>query len=170
MSTQDRRAVAFRQLHEAGCFVMPNPWDAGSARALEGLGFPALASTSAGLAWTLGHPDNQATLAETLAHLRAIAAAVSVPVNADLEGGYAVEPAQVAANVTLAAGTGIAGPHRAQPAPISKTAPPSTPPVSSTTPTAQTGQDRSSSRKTPPMTSTLSRASAASPAAPTSAS
>lgn len=88
---------------------MPNPWDAGSARALEQLGFQALASTSAGFAWTLGRKDNQVTLDEALAHLRAIAAAVSVPVNADFEGGFAVEPERVAEHVKLAAATGIAG-------------------------------------------------------------
>jgi methylisocitrate lyase len=88
---------------------MPNPWDIGSARVLVQLGFPALATTSSGFAWTLGRPDNQATLAETLAHLRAIAAAVDVPINADFEGGFAVDPAGVYANVTDAAATGVAG-------------------------------------------------------------
>ncbi len=88
---------------------MPNPWDVGSARALEQLGFPALATTSAGLAWTLGRSDNQVTLDEALGHLRTIADAVEVPVNADFEGGYAVDPDEVHANVKLAAATGIAG-------------------------------------------------------------
>lgn len=101
--------AAFRELHSSGCFVMPNPWDVGSARALEHMGFPALATTSAGLAWSLGRADTQATLEEALDHLRAVAGAVGVPVNADFEGGYAVEPDQVAANVTRAVGTGIAG-------------------------------------------------------------
>ncbi|MGH3361919.1 MAG: isocitrate lyase/PEP mutase family protein [Nocardioides sp.] len=96
-------------MHAAGCVVMPNPWDAGSARALEQLGFPALATTSAGLAWTLGRADNQVTLDQALAHLRSVADAVDVPVNADFEGGYAVEPDGVAANVTRATETGIAG-------------------------------------------------------------
>ena len=81
-TSPDARVVAFHRLHTSGCFVMPNPWDAGSARALEQLGFPALATTSAGCAWTLGRSDNRITLDEALAHLRAIAAAVSVPVNA----------------------------------------------------------------------------------------
>jgi 2-methylisocitrate lyase-like PEP mutase family enzyme len=107
MSTD--RAATFRQLHASGCFVMPNPWDAGSARILEQLGFPALATTSAGCAWTLGRADNRITLAEALEHLRVIAAAVKVPVNADFEGGFAVQPDEVAANVALAAATGIAG-------------------------------------------------------------
>ena len=109
MSVQDDRVTAFHELHSSGCFVMPNPWDVGSARALEGLGFPALATTSAGLAWTLGRPDTETTLEEVLAHLRAVAGAVRVPVNADFEDGYAVDPDQVGANVRLAAQTGIAG-------------------------------------------------------------
>jgi 2-methylisocitrate lyase-like PEP mutase family enzyme len=88
---------------------MPNPWDVGSARALEQMGFKALATTSAGFAWTLGRADNGVRLEEMLEHLRLIAGAVTVPVNADFEGGFAVEPEQVAANVTLAAQTGIAG-------------------------------------------------------------
>ena len=99
----------FRQLHEAGCFVMPNPWDAGSARLLEGLGFPALATTSSGFAWSLGRRDHGVTLEEALAHLRAVSDAVGLPVNADFEGGFAVEPADVARNVAAAAATGIAG-------------------------------------------------------------
>ena len=105
----DDRVVTFRRLHESGCFVMPNPWDVGSAMALEQLGFKALASTSAGLAWTLGRADNHITRDQALDHLRVIAAAVQVPVNADFEGGYAIEPEEVAANVKLAAATGIAG-------------------------------------------------------------
>lgn len=99
----------FHRLHASGCFVMANPWDVGSARALEQMGFKALATTSAGLAWTLGRPDRGVTLEETLAHLGAVAEAVDVPVNADFEGGYATRPAHVAANVRRAAGTGVAG-------------------------------------------------------------
>ena len=109
MDPQDDRIAAFHRLHASGCFVMPNPWDVGSARALEQLGFPALATTSAGMAWTLGRADGRATLEEALAHLRVVAGAVGVPVNADFEGGYAVDPDEVGANVTLAAATGIAG-------------------------------------------------------------
>lgn len=105
----DDRIDVFRRLHASGCFVMANPWDAGSARALEQMGFEALATTSAGLAWSLGRADSQVTLEQTLEHLRVIVDAVRVPVNADFEGGYAVDPAHVAANVTLAAETGIAG-------------------------------------------------------------
>jgi 2-methylisocitrate lyase-like PEP mutase family enzyme len=99
----------FRELHQAGCFVIPNPWDVGSARVLAQLGFKALATTSCGLAWTLGVRDHAITLDQKLAHLRDMTAAVPVPVNADFEKGFAVVPKEVAANVTAAAGTGIAG-------------------------------------------------------------
>ena len=109
MSVQDDRVDAFRRLHGAGCFVMPNPWDAGSALVLEQLGFKALATTSAGYAWTLGRADNQVRLGQALEHLRAVVGAVNLPVNADFEGGFADEPKQVGANVKLAAATGIAG-------------------------------------------------------------
>ena len=109
MEAHQDRCNAFRRLHAQDCFVMPNPWDAGSARALEQLGFKALATTSAGFAWTLGRPDNQITLDQALDHLRDIVAAVTVPVNADFEGGFAVDPQQLAANVKRALATGIAG-------------------------------------------------------------
>lgn len=109
MTASTDRTETFHRLHASGCFVMPNPWDAGSARALEQLGFKALATTSAGFAWTIGRADNQITRDQALAHLRAVAAAVNIPVNADFEGGFAVEPDDVAANVKLAAATGIAG-------------------------------------------------------------
>lgn len=104
----DRRRV-FHQLHQTGCFVIPNPWDLGSARLLSQLGFPALATTSSGLAWSLGRSDNQVSLPEVLDHFRTIAHGVDVPLNADFEGGFATEPEGVAANVTLAVATGIAG-------------------------------------------------------------
>ncbi len=104
-----QKVEGFRRLHEAGCFVMPNPWDVGSAIALERMGFEALATTSAGSAWALGRPDNGLLRDEVLQHLRAVAGAVSVPVNADFEGGFADDPDGVAANVKLAAATGIAG-------------------------------------------------------------
>ncbi len=109
MDSRDDRIAEFHRLHSSGCFVMPNPWDAGSARALEQLGFKALATTSAGLAWTLGRSDTQVNRDLVLDHLRLIVSAVTVPVNADFERGYAVEPAGVAANVKMAADTGIAG-------------------------------------------------------------
>jgi len=109
MDLHENRVAEFRWLHSTGCFVMPNPWDVGSAQALERLGFKALATTSAGLAWTLGVADTQVTRDQALEHLRLIAGAVKIPVNADFEGGYAVDPADVAANVTLAVATGVAG-------------------------------------------------------------
>src|SRR5436190_12311734 len=101
------RSETFRHLHRTGCFVIPNPWDLGSARLLVQLGFPALATTSSGFAWSLGRADNRVSLEETLAHLRSIAQSVEVPVNADFEGGFATEPAAVAANVAAATATGI---------------------------------------------------------------
>jgi 2-methylisocitrate lyase-like PEP mutase family enzyme len=109
MSPQNGRVETFRQLHASGCFVMPNPWDVGTAVALEGMGFEALATTSAGHAWSLGRPDQGVHLEEALEHLRQIAAAVDVPVNADFERGFADDPEGVAANVKLATATGIAG-------------------------------------------------------------
>jgi 2-methylisocitrate lyase-like PEP mutase family enzyme len=107
--TLDDRRREFRRLHQTGCFVLPNPWDLGSARLLAHLGFPALATTSAGFAWSQGRSDNHVTLDQALEHMRAIAGGVDIPVNADFEGGFAVEPAAVAANVLRATGTGIAG-------------------------------------------------------------
>jgi len=109
VSVQDERVEAFRKLHAEGCFVMPNPWDVGTAVALEEMGFKALATTSAGHAWSVGRADNQLELEQALEHLRAVCSAVELPVNADFEGGFAVEPQQVAANVRLAVATGIAG-------------------------------------------------------------
>jgi methylisocitrate lyase len=103
------RTNTFHRLHQSGCFVIPNPWDAGSARALAALGFKALATTSAGAAWAAGEPDHGVTLAPLLAHLREIAASVQLPVTADFENGLADDPAGVAANVTAAIDTGIAG-------------------------------------------------------------
>ena len=103
------RQEEFRQLHASGCFVMPNPWDVGSAVALEQMGFKALATTSSGHAWTTARADNRVPRDEMVEHLREVAAAVAVPVNADFEGGFADEPEEVAANVKLAAATGIAG-------------------------------------------------------------
>jgi methylisocitrate lyase len=109
MTNTNERCRVFRKLHQSGCFVIPNPWDVGSARLLAQLGFPALATTSSGLAWSLGRADNHVPLEQVLAHLRSIAQAVEIPVNADFEGGFAVEPAGVARNVAAATATGVAG-------------------------------------------------------------
>lgn len=103
------RRATFRRLHEGGCFVMPNPWDVGSARALQHLGFPALATTSAGMAFSRGLPDGGLPRADVLDHVRAIAGAVEVPVNADFESGFAVDPAGVAESVRLCVATGVSG-------------------------------------------------------------
>ena len=108
VTTAEKRA-RFRQLHEKGCFVLPNPWDVGSARALQAMGYKAVASTSAGFAWTIGKADNHVTLDDVLEHLTALCGAVDLPVNADFEGGFAHEPQKVAINVARAVATGIAG-------------------------------------------------------------
>jgi 2-methylisocitrate lyase-like PEP mutase family enzyme len=100
---------AFRALHQSGCFVIPNPWNVGSARYLQGLGFKALATTSAGYAHSIGYSDGDVTRDMVLAHCREIAQAADIPVNADFEGGYADDPDEVAANVRLCVNTGIAG-------------------------------------------------------------
>jgi methylisocitrate lyase len=105
----DEKRETFRRLHESGCFVIPNPWDLGSARYLVSLGFKALATTSSGFAWSRGCSDNALTIDDVLHHLEDMAAGVSVPVNADFEGGFATEPAGVAANVRRAVATGVAG-------------------------------------------------------------
>ncbi|HEU5485972.1 MAG TPA: isocitrate lyase/phosphoenolpyruvate mutase family protein [Microlunatus sp.] len=109
MSVPSDQVREFHRLHAGGCFVMPNPWDAGSARVLEQLGFAALATTSSGSAWALGRPDNGLSLEQALEHLHVIAAAVTVPVNADFEGGFATDPDGVYRNVSKAVATGIAG-------------------------------------------------------------
>jgi 2-methylisocitrate lyase-like PEP mutase family enzyme len=109
MPTIAERRRAFRTLHERGCFVIPNPWDVGSARYLQHLGFKALASTSAGFAFAQGLPDNRVSRDMVLAHLREIVAATDVPVNADFEGGFADAPDGVAESVTLCVATGVAG-------------------------------------------------------------
>lgn len=109
MAQPSDRIRLFRALHQSGCFVLPNPWDVGSARLLVQLGFKALATTSSGFAWSRGRPDNGVSLGATLAHLREISAAVDVPINADFEGGFAVSPDGVAANVEAGARTGVAG-------------------------------------------------------------
>ena len=103
----ERRRV-FRRLHERGCFVIPNPWDLGSARLLVQLGFQALATTSSGFAWSTGRPDNHITLDDALAHFRVLADGVQVPIKADFEKGFARDPDALARNVVRAAATGIA--------------------------------------------------------------
>ena len=108
LATADKRA-SFRKLHESGCFVLPNPFDAGTAKALQQLGFKAIASTSAGFAWSIGKADNRVTADEVCDHLTALCAAVDLPVNADFEGGFAREPEKVSANVARAVKTGVAG-------------------------------------------------------------
>jgi len=100
---------AFRKLHESGCFAIPNPWDIGSARYLQTLGFKALASTSSGFAWSRGRADNTPTRDEVLAHLAELAAAIDVPLNADFENGFGTDAAGVAESVRLAVETGVAG-------------------------------------------------------------
>jgi 2-methylisocitrate lyase-like PEP mutase family enzyme len=108
MNTTDKRA-AFHALHAKGCFTIPNPWDIGSAKYLQSMGFKALASTSAGFAWSIGKPDTKISLDEVLTHLTDLCAATDLPVNADFENGYADDPQGVAANVRLATATGVAG-------------------------------------------------------------
>src|SRR3954447_8690232 len=108
VSTKDKRAE-FRKLHESGCFALPNPRDIGSARALAQMGFKAIASTSAGFAWSIGRADTQVTLDDVCEHLTALCRAVDLPVNADFEGGFAREPEKVAVNVARGVATGIAG-------------------------------------------------------------
>jgi len=109
MPTAADKRRAFRDLHTTGCFVIPNPWNIGSALYLQGLGFPALASTSAGHAHSLGRPDGALSRDDVLAHYRELAAATAVPLNADFENGFAHEPDAVAGNVRLCIDTGVAG-------------------------------------------------------------
>jgi 2-methylisocitrate lyase-like PEP mutase family enzyme len=103
------RRAAFRKLHESGCFVIPNPWDVGTARYLQHLGFPALATTSAGFAFSRGWADGAAPLSAMLAHIAEIVESVDLPVNADFESGYARDPEGVARNVRRCIETGVAG-------------------------------------------------------------
>jgi 2-methylisocitrate lyase-like PEP mutase family enzyme len=107
-TTADKRR-AFRALHETGCFVIPNPWDVGSALALQSLGFKAAATTSAGMAWAMGEADGKVGLDDVLAHLTGLAGRLDIPLNADFENGFADAPDGVAANVARAVGTGVAG-------------------------------------------------------------
>src|SRR5271165_115986 len=108
-TTQTEKANRFRALHESGTFVIPNPFDVGSARVLAGLGFQALATSSGGFAGTLGRRDGQVKREEALAHARAVAGAVDIPVSADLENCFAHAPAAAAETIPLAAQTGLVG-------------------------------------------------------------
>ena len=107
-TTAEKRRI-FRDLHASGCFVIPNPYDIGSARYLQHLGFKALATTSAGAAWGLGLPDREVPRDVMLTHIRDIAAASDLPVNADFGNGFADSPEDVAENVYLCVATGVAG-------------------------------------------------------------
>jgi len=107
-TTAEKRA-AFRAMHDSGCFILPNPWDVGSAKYLASLGFKALATTSSGFAWSTGRADNHVTRETILAHLSAIVAATDLPVNADFENGFGSAPDEVAQSVTMGIATGVAG-------------------------------------------------------------
>lgn len=109
MPTTDEKRASFRTLHDRGFFILPNAWDVGSAVRLAKLGFKAIASTSSGAAWVAGREDGELSRDEVLAHLRMLVGATDLPVNADFENGFADGPAVIAANVTLAVGTGVAG-------------------------------------------------------------
>ena len=108
ISVADKRRK-FRELHQAGCFVIPNPWDIGSALYLQSLGFQALATTSSGFAWSIGRADNQITRDQALAHIRHLVDATDVPINADFENGFGDSPTAVQESVTLAVHSGVAG-------------------------------------------------------------
>src|SRR4051812_25350909 len=109
MTNLESKRARFRALHEAGCFVIPNPWDVGSAKHLAQLGFEALATTSSGAAWARGREDGHLSCEEVLAHLREICAATELPVNADFEAGYAMSSGELTRNVEAAVETGVAG-------------------------------------------------------------
>src|SRR5438034_710415 len=109
MRSVAERRTAFRRLHQSGCFVLPNPWDLGSARLLQHRGFQAIASTSSGYAWSTGRPDYAVSRSDVLQHLRSLCDAVDLPVNADFESGFAADADGVAESVELAIDTGVAG-------------------------------------------------------------
>lgn len=109
MTTQLEKAKAFKALHKGETFIIPNPWDAGSAVQLQEAGFKALATTSAGFAWTLGRKDGEVSLEEKLGHIRALSAATDIPLNADFENGFADKPEDAAANIVRAAEAGVVG-------------------------------------------------------------
>ena len=109
MNTTAEKRAKFRELHNSGCFVLPNPWDIGSARMMQHLGFEAIATTSSGLAWTVGRPDYAITMDDVLEHLMALEENTELPINADFESGFARDPETLAANVDLVIDTGVAG-------------------------------------------------------------
>jgi len=109
MPTTAEKRATFRRLHESGCFVIPNPWDIGTVRYLQNMGFKALATTSAGFAWSRGLGDGGVTRDAMLTHIAELSAAADVPMNADFEGGYAHDPAGVAESVRLCVATGVSG-------------------------------------------------------------
>lgn len=105
----ESKRARFRALHQSGCFIIPNPWDIGSAKRLDAMGFPALATTSSGSAWALGRQDGELSRDEALSHFRQICAATHLPVNADFEAGFARDTAELASNIALAVETGVCG-------------------------------------------------------------
>ena len=109
MPTASEKRATFRRLHESGCFVIPNPWDIGSLRYLQSMGFKALATTSAGFAWSRGWGDGAVEREAMLAHIAELSHAADVPMNADFENGYAHDPEGVAESVRLCCGTGVSG-------------------------------------------------------------
>src|ERR1700727_2642644 len=109
MGTTRQKRADFRKLHENGCFVHTNPWDVGTARMFQHLGFSALASTSAGFAWSTGRPDYGLVRDDVLAHLRALSAATDLPVNADFESGFGAYIGELSQSVRLAVEAGVSG-------------------------------------------------------------
>jgi len=109
MPTLNEKRATFRQLHKHGCFVMPNPWDAGSAKLLQSLGFKAVATTSAGLAWSRGVDDGAITRETVLAHVAEVSAAVGIPLNVDFEAGFGDTPSAVGESVRLCVAAGASG-------------------------------------------------------------
>jgi 2-methylisocitrate lyase-like PEP mutase family enzyme len=109
MRTTQQKRADFRKLHQSGCFVLPNPWDVGTARMFQHLGFSALASTSAGFAWSTGRPDYGLVRDDVLAHLRSLSAATDLPVNADFESGFGADIGELSESVRLAVEAGVSG-------------------------------------------------------------
>jgi 2-methylisocitrate lyase-like PEP mutase family enzyme len=109
MPTAQQKRADFRKMHQSGCFVLPNPWDAGTARMFQHLGFKALASTSTGFAWSQGRPDYSLSRDDVLGHCRTLCTASDLPINADFESGFASNEEELAESVRLAVETGVAG-------------------------------------------------------------